>query len=1003
MGTVWALVLARARVRIAAWALVAVGVALSTAVPVLTSASTRVASDGALEHGLVRLPAGQRSITVSSSTALAGAELATTDRAVRRELRRLSGRAPLRQLEFRRLSDGRGREFTLAAVDGLPRAVRLTWGRLPSSCAPTRCEVVQLGAAPSPRTADIGVVIVGGAERTDPLLLAGTFDPGRDAPVLLGASTERVAALAVLELFQRSWGWVVPTDAAAVRLVGVDTYLARESSVADHLYRQGEGLILTAPDDVLRSEDARARRSGGRFALLGGTSAALVLGLAIVAAVAVRRDHLAVRRLLRTRGATPGQLTWFSIAEAAWPVLAGLLAGLVAGYLVALLFWGRPVADAGISGGARTSVLLCVLAGAAVGTTLCWQPATGERGAWRAVAVTAAGTLAAVGLAAARGSTSAEPGSPADPLVALLPVLTAISAGLIAACAWPLAPRVLAHVVPHRAVGARLALAGAGRQPLRAAATVAVLAATCCSVVFAGAYRATLDRGAGDQAAYSVPMVARLTTGPSLSRPADVATAAAIKGLAPGATGYPVLRAGAAVPLSIAESAPVELLGLDPDALTRLAHWRSDYSAIGPAAVARRITTAVPLVGPAVPDGARRLTIPATGSTLAIEALALLRDREGRSLPMTLVRRGDALGGDLPAGSGRRLEFLELHEDMLTASLRQHAVGEGGVDVPARTGRVVLGRPRADSTALDDLSTWSVTAAGRGSVVAGRLVVDYRISGSPTTMRPPQPVAGPAPALVDGATAKLARGGVLALDLGQGRRLPIRVLATGDRFPTTGRRFAVLDRVALARALDAITPGSGLATEIWVWAPPGSPGRSPAESVGRSLQRAPYDRLTVQLRATQERSLRTDPVAMTSSRLLLGTAAAGLLIGALCIVLLVAGERQEAAGELFAREADGTRPGALRRALFARAGAVVAVGVPLGLLAGLGLARATTALVSVTAGGTTPTPPLLLAAAPGLVAVELAALLGLGLAGAAAVAARSLPGRLPVPPETDLL
>lgn len=999
MGSVWALVLARARAHRAVWTLLALGVALATAGPVLTSASTVVAGGRALEHGLAGLPAGQRSITVSYNGSLSGTELARTDRAVRRELHRLSGAAALRQLEFRRLSDGRGGELTLAAVDGLSRLVRLSSGRLPSSCTPQRCEVVQVGTEPAPHTADLGVVIVGRVERADPLVLSGTFDPGNDAPLLLSANTEQAAALAVLTLFHRSWGWIAPVDVPLVRRLGVDPYLARESAVADELNRQLQGLIVTAPDDVLRTEDARARRSAGRFALLGGTSAALVLGLAVVAAVSIRRDHLGVLRLLRTRGATRAQLAGFSATEAAWPVLAGALAGLLSAYLAALLQWGRPVAGSGLSGGARTAGLLAGVALVAVGATLRWQPRTGERGAWRAVALTAGATFAVVGLAASRGSTAVQPGAPVDPLVSLLPVLTAVGAGLLAACAWPLAPRLLAGLVPPRAAAARLALAGAGRQPLRSAATVAVLAATCCSVVFAGSYRATIDRGAADQAAFSVPMAARLTTGPSLTRPVDVATPGAVARLGPAVAGYPVLRTGATVLLTLVDSAPVELIGLDPGALPRMAHWRPDYSATAPATIARRITTVTVVTGVAIPDGARRLRIPATGSTFAVDVHALVRDRSGRSVRFALFRHGDTLDGDLPAGPGRRLAALELQEDPDTASRRAHATGEGGVDVAARAGRVVLGRPAADGMGLaDDLSDWSVSAGSHGTGGAGRLAVDYRLAGNATTLRPPQPVAGTVPAYVDRETARLAHGGVLALDVGQGHKLLIGVVATGERFPTTRRRFAVLDRAALAGALDAAAPGTGTPTEVWIWAPTGAAARA----AGRALERSPYDRLAVALRAAREQSLRTDPVAVTSSQLLLGTAAAGLLIGALCIVLLVSGERREAAGEWFAREAAGTRPGRLRVALFARAGAVVAVGVPFGLATGLGLARATTALVTVTAAGTTPTPPLMLAAAPALVALELAALLSVGLAGAAAVAATSLRGSLPVPPETDL-
>jgi ABC-type antimicrobial peptide transport system permease subunit len=198
--------------------------------------------------------------------------------------------------------------------------------------------------------------------------------------------------------------------------------------------------------------------------------------------------------------------------------------------------------------------------------------------------------------------------------------------------------------------------------------------------------------------------------------------------------------------------------------------------------------------------------------------------------------------------------------------------------------------------------------------------------------------------------------------------------------------------------MNEMTPGAGTATEVWVWAPDGVA----TSEVTRGLQGSPFDQLAVALRHTEEQSLRSDPVALTSSRLLLGTALVGLLVGGLCVVLMVLAERRESAGELFAREADGTRPARLRVELLARAGAVLAVGVPVGVVAGIALARATTTLITVTAGGTTPEPPLVDAASPSLVAAALAALLGLGLLGAAAVAAGSLRGPLPVPPGTDL-
>jgi hypothetical protein len=997
VSAVLALIGGRARAYAGQWALVAVGVAIATSVPVLTSASTRVASAGALEHGLAELPAGQRSVTVSANGFLTPAELARTDAVVRSRLDRLTATAPLRQMVFHRLSDSRGGQLTLGAVDHLGSAVRLVSGRFPTSCTPQRCEVVQVGAGATPYTGQLGVVVVGRVARVNPLLLSGTFDPGADAPLLLGAHTQQMAESQILVNFQRTWGWVAPIDLKLVGRIGVEAYLARSNSVADDLFAR-PGLALTAPDDVLRTEDERARRSGQRFALLGGTSAALVLGLAVVAAVSVRRDHLAVIRLLLTRGATPAQLTRFSVAEALWPSLSGAAVGVFGAYVGALVYWDRSVAAAGLTGGLPTSALLAALAVAAVGLTLRWAPAAGERAAWQAVSVAAVATVAAALLAGSRGTTGVETGSSPDALVTLLPVLASLAGGLLAARCWPFVPRVLARVLPRRAAGFRLALAGAGRRPLRAAATVAVLAATSASVVFAIGYRSTLDRGAADQAAFSVPMTGRLSTGPALDRPADLVAEGAIRSLGSGATSYPVLRGVASLTLNGADSFPVELVGVAPSALPRMAHWRADYSDATPATLQQRLTTSPPAHGPPIPDGARRLVVPVTGSTLKLSVVALLHDVSGRSLPISLARDHDTLVGTLPSGSGRWLDSLTVREDMQAASLRQHALGEGEVDLPARTGRMVLGRPTADGQPLaDDMHGWSVTSPSRGTPTSTGLSIDYRINGDATTAQPPHNSAAPIPAYVDRATATKARGGLLSLGLGEGKRLSLRVVAVGDRFPTTSGRFAVLDRASLAAAMDDVTAGAGTATEVWVWAPASS-----TPHLEKALQQAPFDRLRIATRAQAEESLRSDPVALTASRLLLGSALVGLLVGGLCIVLMVLAERRESAGELFAREADGTRPGRLRVELLARAGAVLAVGVPIGVATGIALARATTTLVTVTAGGMTPQPPLVSAASPVLVAVALVSLLGLGLLGAAGVAAASLRGPLPVPPGTDM-
>src|SRR5204863_6007844 len=160
-----------------------------------------------------------------------------------------------------------------------------------------------------------------------------------------------------------------------------------------------------------------------------------------------------------------------------------------------------------------------------------------------------------------------------DPVLLTLPVIAVVCGGLLAARLWPAALTPLARALPPRWLGARLGLLGARRRPLRPVATVAFLTAAVALVVFAGAYRATLARGAVDQAAFAVPLDARVTVGTSLDRPLDVAGPAGFAATAPGVTVHPVVRSSAAVRLSAAESAPVELVGVDPAALARMRSW----------------------------------------------------------------------------------------------------------------------------------------------------------------------------------------------------------------------------------------------------------------------------------------------------------------------------------------------------------------------------------------------------------------------------------------------
>ena len=183
-----------------------------------------------------------------------------------------AGRRPARRLVLPR----RGRRPA-------DRRARSRQGRLPASCTPQRCEVVVVGTGTPDLDPSLGLVVVGRAVRTDPLLLAGTFDPGHDVPLLLADGVANVQSLASLSFFQRSYGWVAPLDFDLVRRLGVDAYLARSAAASDQLSR------------VLRRD--AADRAGQHVACAGRPSPAVVEPVR----AARRVGNRAAARVLRDR------------------------------------------------------------------------------------------------------------------------------------------------------------------------------------------------------------------------------------------------------------------------------------------------------------------------------------------------------------------------------------------------------------------------------------------------------------------------------------------------------------------------------------------------------------------------------------------------------------------------------------------------------------------------------------------------------------------------------
>jgi hypothetical protein len=996
--------------------LVVLGVAAATALPVAAQASAQVVASQAVRYGVQALPPGQRSLIASfSGVELSDADLAAVDHRSRTALATLATGDARRELLYRRAADRSGGTFFLGAADDLPSAVRVSQGRLPASCTPERCEVVVVGSGTPDLDPALGLVVVGRAVRTDPLLLTGTFDPGHDAPLLLADGVAKAQQLASLQLFQRSYGWVAPLDFGVVQRLGVEAYLQRSAATTDELSAFRTGLVITSPDATLRAEDARARLSARRFTLLGASATVLLLGFCVIAATGLRRDRLALDGLLRRRGASRRTVRLLAAVEAVVPVSVGTVLGLALGAVVGAVTAARaglPAAATAVSavGAALAGVLLgALMAAVVVAVTSSWA-GSDERTAWRVVDATVVVGLAVVALSVARGTVGAatlDAGN--DPLLTALPVLVVLCGGLLAARLWPAGVTLLGRAVPHRWVAARLALLGGARRPLRPVATVAFLTAATAVVVFAGSYRSTLAQGAVDQAAFTVPLSARVTTGSTLERPLDVAASKTFAALAPGVAVRPVVRSAAGLRLSATEAVPVEVIGVDPSALPEVRSWAHVVGGGDPAAAAAAIRVPRTPVGQVVPAGAARFVLPVSGQTADVQLTAWFRPADGQDVgvAMTEVPGGfvAALPAELATGDPRFQSFT-LAEATDVATRVQHHIGEGLTSLGVLGGRMLLGPARfvdgsGGRLADGSWTGWGATSASNSvtaTVRGSSLAVQYAFTGDRLVVRAaattPEP---PLPVLVDAATAAHAVGSELELALTSGPPVTARIVGVLARFPTVGDSFVVADEGALADRLDSRLPGAGSVVELWIAGPDSS-----ETALATALSQGPFDQLEVDLRSADQARLAADPLARGAAGLLVVSAVLALAVAVLAVVLLVVADRRDEAAELYAWESDGVAPRTLRTSLFVRAVAVVALAVPAGLLLGLVLARATAAIVTVTAVGTTPHPPLALSVGPAWVAAVLGAGFLVALAAAAIVASGSLREAMPRPPDTVL-
>jgi hypothetical protein len=1017
-----AIAAARLRSRPGRTVLVVVGVAAATAALVGVFGGSLIAQNRALQEEVGKLPETQRNFRVDLLGQSVRQAYAQSDRPALEALAEITTGKPLRVAYLRDAwLDG---EFVrIAGIDDLAAHVRLLSGRLPRRCEPSACEVLQIGTQGRRvlREGGLNLVRVGIGELSNARAFGTTFQGLRQyraqqslvrSTILLLPNATSLAHLPAVQVLFVVRSWIATLLPSRIRTWQVSSILARESRAQTSLERADPFFALVGPDAALLDASTRDNVYRQRAILLGAGAAVLLLVFAMLTATGLRRGIATERWRLFRRGATVPQVWLATVAEVGTVVLAGWLVGLGLGAVGAGLLAGsvglpeNAVArHALLTPNAMLALLgVLVVALVLVVATMLVRERERRRGRLRPLDIAALGAALAATIGLTRGSVSADTlaaGGGDKTLLLLLPALV-FFAGAVAAARLLGPVMALSERASRRGpIGLRIALLALARAPVRTAFAVAFLVVSVGLALFAATYRATLERGASDEAGFAVPLDETLSEGSRLVLPLDAASLRGYDRLGPHVRAYVVLRRSADVPGAGTSAQAITVLGVPSTALQQM-YWRSDFSTQSHSHLAATVARDPPatLRGPLIPKrlAALRMRVHVRGSPIVLDLA--LQDGRGR---IDTVRLGEARSGEptLTARVPRRLRHSRLIglELSLPLALRDwyfHLANEGRA-VRAPTGAVIL-QPLRGVTAWRG---WLGRNGGRASAFGDGVRVTYSFAQSQTVLlRPREPTDGePLRVIASPAVARVAApGGRLTLDF-EDERLSAQVVATARRFPTIqpDEPFVVTEETRLATALDADAPGTGEPDELWLRVPPGA-----ARAVRGAFQLPPFSALVQTSRTGLQEQRDHDPLARGVTYTLVGTTLVALALAVIGIAVTLLSDLRDESGHFFDLEAQGVSPATLRTQIRVRAFALVAFGVVGGVLIGLLLSRLVVSLVQVSVETTTPDPPLVENVGWTAVGVAVLALVaGVGLA-AELAARKALAGETPKPPSWSL-
>jgi hypothetical protein len=825
------------------------------------------------------------------------------------------------------------------------------------------------GAEPGLTAPGVHLTVTGATTLRSPEPLG--FVPGTGdglPPLLLSGDARGLDRLSGLDAIYRTHSWIAPLGIGALHAWQLAGFSRRLRRAQAQLLAANSGFSMSAPFAALDTAHSEARAAPQRLWLAGGGAAAALIMFVVLAAGAVRRDQARELERLRNAGARSGQLVAFVAIESTLlcgsGVLLGALAGLAAAGVLAHAT-GSPT-GAMLSHSLLSPEWAAALAATWVLGSALLAAGTAVRGGRSAGALAfAAAAALAGGLAVSSDATGR------DPLAVLIAPLCALAGGVLVFRFTATILRSAERAARRGPVLVRLALVGLARAPAAPALAVACLAVSVGLGGFALSYRATLIRGAADEAANQVPLDGLIAPGSGFTRPLDVASLSGWRARV-GGTVWPVRRTDATF-VSGGASVTVPALGIPAEALPQIHGWRDRDGSAPLAALADRLVPSGPVRTPGAPVRTRVLTVPIDSPHLGLGVTAILRAPDGAIRRVSLgtsSARSRTLRSRVPAGNWE-LDGLQLREDAGLEATNGHQNGENVAAATQFTAAVTLGPVNVAGAVVGE---WR--GAGAVSDVrrlgSGAATLRFSTNAVSGLVRPPQPSdARPVPVLIGPSVPRVPR---LALTV-DGQPVTARVVGRLRRFPTSGGGgFVIADEATLAAALDAQSPGEGAPDELW-------------QAGGHRA--APVAGLVDTWRADVERGLRTTPVAHAIVGAMIAAAALATALAIVGLLLALLGSMRDGRVEADLI-AQGLSPRELRRELRLRILIASVLGVAAGMVIAVVLTSLALAAVRAGLGLAPPQPPLVTDAPWGELAVLAA--VALGACGLAAVIGSRAPG-----------